>query len=135
MIVKRLGILLLVLMSLVACKPNDTDVKLAAQERWEALISGDLQRAYQFYAHALKKSTTLEKFKKQVRGVGLWKQAEVINADCEKKSDQCFVDIKVTVSMSMQGLVKPVETSDTIRELWVQEGWLNDWRYMDTNNH
>lgn len=120
------------LVSAGACQvTNQSDVSSAAEQRWEALISGNIQKAYQFYSDAFKKTMPIEKFKKQIRGVGLWQQAKVVKTDCDESQKKCHVNVKVTVRMKMKGLVKPVETSSIIQEVWVQEGWFSHWRYMD----
>lgn len=101
-----------------------------AEARWNAMIQGNLDAAYEYYTDAFKESTPLEVFRNQVRGTGLWSRAEVKEVRCGEPGKRCQVDIEVTVAMKMRGLSKPVETSDVIEEVWVKEGWFSDWRYI-----
>ena len=105
-------------------------VKEAAQQRWNALIAGDLQAAYQHYTDAFKETVPYKRFRSQTKGVGLWNKAQVDTIDCDESGKRCHAKVEVTVAMKMRGLPKPVETSDVIHETWVREGVFSDWRYV-----
>lgn len=117
-------------LSLTACGSGETAVKEAAQQRWNALIEGDFQQAYQHYTDAFKETVPLKHFRNQVQGVGLWNKAQVESVNCEASGKQCDAEVKVTVAMKMRGLPKPVETSDVVRETWIKQGVFSDWRYV-----
>ena len=124
------GFMLPLCLSLSACSSGETAVKELAQLRWNALISGDLGAAYQYYTDAFRETVPLQLFRKQTTGVGLWNKAEVAGVQCDESGRRCDAEIKVTVAMKMRGLPKPIETSDTVRETWIKEGVLSDWRYI-----
>lgn len=117
-------------LSLSACGGGEIAVKEAAQLRWNALIDGDFGAAYQYYTETFKSTVSLQSFRKQIIGVGLWSKAQVETVSCDKSGKRCDADVKVTVAMKMRGLPKPVETSDVLRETWVKEGVFSDWRYI-----
>lgn len=115
---------------LTACVSGETTVKQAAQQRWNALLAGDLQQAYQYYTDAFKQTVPYEHFRNSVQGVGLWSKAQVQKVSCDTSGDKCNAEVEVTVAMKMRGLPKPVETSDVIHETWTKEGSFSDWRYV-----
>ncbi len=128
----RLGWLVLVPLccTLTACGSGENAVKEAAQQRWDALLAGNFQGAYQYYTDAFKETVALEHFKNTVQGVGLWNKAQVKSVSCDPSGKHCEADVEVTVAMKMRGLPKPVETSDLVRETWTKEGVFSDWRYV-----
>lgn len=101
-----------------------------SQKRWDALISGNLQIAYQYYSDSYKKTVPYEHFPHKIKGVGLWSKAKVVQVVCEKKGKKCEAEVKVTVAMRMRGLSKPSEVSDTVKETWINSGNFSDWRYV-----
>lgn len=111
-------------------KPSTT-VNDYAQKRWDALIAGNLQIAYQYYSDSFKKTVPYEHFSHKVKGVGLWNKAEVLNVICDKQGTSCEAEVKVTVAMRMRGLDKPLETSNTLKEKWHKDGGFSDWQYVN----
>ena len=127
---KNLFLLCVLAVWAVACTPRENTVSLAAQQRWEALISGTLEQAYQFYTKAFQQATPLTRFRQQIHGTGLWNKAKVENVNCVADTERCTVDVKISVSLRMAGLSEPVETSDVVQETWIRDGWFSDWRYI-----
>ncbi len=115
---------------LAACGSAESVITGYAQQRWDAMINGNLQDAYVYYTDAFKATTPLDVFKHKAQGVGLWSKAQVKQVQCKDAGKRCQVDVEVTVSMKMRGLSKPLETSDVVREMWVKDGWFSDWRYI-----
>jgi len=122
--------LVLISLLLVACDSNETKVKEVAQKRWAALIAGDFGSAYDFYSESYQNTVDLQSFRKNTKGVGLWKKADVQAVDCNQKEKGCQVKVKVTVALKMRGIPQPVETNSILQETWVNEGLLSDWRYV-----
>jgi hypothetical protein len=121
---------LLVAALLAACSPAESVLTDYAQQRWDAMISGDVEGAYAYYTDAFKATTTPAAFRHKASGAGLWSKAQVKKVQCEASGKRCQVDVDVTVSMKMRGLSTPVETSDVVHETWVKDGWFSDWRYV-----
>jgi hypothetical protein len=115
---------------LAACSSAESVLTEYAQQRWDAVIKGDLEQAYEYYTDAFKATTTPAVFRRKVLGTGLWNKAQVQKVQCEASGKRCQVDVEVTVSMKMRGLSKPVETTDLVHETWVKDGWFSDWRYV-----
>ena len=125
-----LGLSGLILASCNITGKPDTIVSDYAQKRWDALIAGNLQTAYQYYTDAYKKSVPYEHFSHKVKGVGLWSKAKVQRVSCNEQATSCEAEIKVTVAMRMRGLDKPLETSDTVKETWRKKDIFSDWQYI-----
>ncbi|WMP18714.1 hypothetical protein [Thiothrix lacustris] len=115
---------------LAACSSAESVITEFAQQRWDAMISGNVTQAYEYYTDAFKATTPLDVFKHKANGVGLWSKAQVKQVQCEASGKRCQVDVDVTVSMKMRGLSKPVDTNDVVHETWVKDGWFSDWRYV-----
>lgn len=127
---KTIGVLLAAGSLLAACGSAESVLTGYAQQRWDAMIKGNLEQAYEYYTDAFKATTPLDVFRHKVQGTGLWNQAKVQKVQCEVPGKRCQVDVEVTVSMKMRGLSKPVESSDVVHETWVKDGWFSDWRYV-----
>ncbi|UJS25725.1 hypothetical protein [Thiothrix winogradskyi] len=115
---------------LAACSPAESVLTGYAQQRWDALIKGDLEHAYEYYTEAFQATTPFDVFKRKTQGAGLWSKAQVQKVQCETSGKRCRVDVEVTVSLKMRGLNQPVESSDVVQETWVKDGWFSDWRYV-----
>lgn len=115
---------------LTACGSAESVLTEYAANRWNALIQGNLEQAYEYYTDTFKATTPLDVFRRKVHGTGLWSKAKVQKVQCEEAGNRCKVDVEVTVSMKMRGLSTPMETSDIVHEVWVKDGWFSDWRYV-----
>ena len=115
---------------LAGCSPAESVLTEYAANRWNALIQGKSEQAYEYYTDAFKATTPLETFKRKTHGTGLWSKAQVQKVQCETSGKRCKVDVEVTVAMKMRGLSKPLESSDIVQETWIKDGWFSDWRYV-----
>ncbi len=115
---------------LAACSPAESVLTGYAQQRWDALIKGNFEQAYEYYTEAFQATTPIDVFKRKTQGAGLWSKAQVQKVQCETSGKRCRVDVEVTVSLKMRGLNQPVESSDVVQETWVKDGWFSDWRYV-----
>lgn len=86
-------------------------VKQRAQARWDAMVAGDLPKAYSYMSPASREVISLEAFRNSVR-LGFWKKAEVTGVTCEK--DAC--DVVVQLTYSYRGST----TQTPARETWVK---------------
>jgi hypothetical protein len=81
-------------------------VEVRASARWDALIKGDLDRAYALLSPASREATTLEQFKNNTRK-GAFREAKVEQVECS--SDACTVKLRVTYDHRlMKGVTTPV---------------------------
>ncbi len=84
-----------------------------AQARWNVLIKGDVEAAYQFLSTGSKAATPVAMYKAKIKP-GLWREAKVGKIDCE--AEICKVVMLVTYdTRRMKGIETPVD------ETWVIE--------------
>ena len=96
--------------------PPEAKQKLVAeraQARWELLIKGDVEGAYQYLSVGSKAGTPLVLYKAKIKP-GLWRQAKVDKIDCE--AEVCKVLMLITYDYKrMKGLETPFP------ETWIIE--------------
>ncbi len=117
----RLLILPLVLL-LAACaiessKP-ETVVAKRAQARWDALIKGDLETAYQFLSPGYRQAMPFDRYERNIHGVGLWQAARVSKVVC-KQPDVCEATVEVDVKLVVPRIQEPIESTNPLYERWV----------------
>jgi hypothetical protein len=90
-----------------------------AQERWEALLAGNLGKAYSFLSPASRQINSLDSYSSSVR-VGFWKKARVERVTCPE-ADLCEVHLVVEY-------VRGSAISTPLLESWAQSG--GQWWYV-----
>jgi hypothetical protein len=84
-----------------------------AQARWQVLMKGDVEGAYQFLSAGSKAATPLEVYKGKIRP-GMWRAAKVDKVDC--KEEICKVITTITFdTRPMKGIQMPFD------ETWIIE--------------
>ena len=94
-------------------------VRDRAQARWQALIKGDLDAAYEYLSPASKAVVPVEAYRRQIR-TGLWRQVRIDSVACE--AELCVVQLQLTYDAPpgrSRGSVQGIETP--ISERWVIE--------------
>ena len=84
-----------------------------AQARWNLLLKGDVDGAYQFLSAGSKGATSLASYKAKIKP-GMWRAAKVDKIDCEREI--CKVMMLITYDSK---LIKGIETP--FDENWVIE--------------
>lgn len=84
-----------------------------AEARWQTLIKGDLNAAYDYLSAGSKATTPLDVYKAKIRP-GMWRQAKVEKVECE--AEACKVDMRITFDHK---LMKGVQTP--LSESWIIE--------------
>ena len=111
-----LGVGLAACASVSVDSPPEAKQKLVAeraQARWELLLKGDVDGAYQYLSVGSKAGTPLALYKAKVKP-GLWRQAKVDKVDCE--AEVCKVWMLVTYDYKrMKGIETPFP------ETWIIE--------------
>ena len=80
-----------------------------AQARWQVLMKGDVEGAYQFLSAGSKAVTSLELYKAKIRP-GMWREAKVEKVECE--AEICKVLMQITYDMRrMRGIQTPLDES------------------------
>lgn len=93
-------------------EPQKIVADLAAA-RWEALIKGDLAKAYNYLSPGTRDVMSLGLYKTRIRG-GNWKKANVDSVTCEQ--DQCKVLMAIEYSYRD---IKSLETR--LEENWLRQ--------------
>ena len=80
-----------------------------AQARWQVLMKGDVEGAYQFLSAGSKAVTSLELYKAKIRP-GMWREAKVDKVECE--AEICKVSMQITYdTRRMRGIQTPLDES------------------------
>jgi hypothetical protein len=118
------GVVAGVLLALAGCAaldrgPPEEVVVKRAQERWDALVKGDVKSAYGYLSPGSRAVMDLASYESSIRR-GFWKAAKVDKAVC---ASQQSCDAHVTIEYEFRG----ARTKTPLRETWIQEGsnwWL-----------
>lgn len=123
--VRRLSLLALVAAGalLSACasfqtKPEDAVTK-RANARWQALLKGDMVKAYTYSASGFRAVVDIEGFKRRTGIAGRWLGARVTNVSCDTPV-RCKVVINLEFSTLIPGFSKD-RMSTHIDETWLFE--------------
>lgn len=93
--------------------PPDKTVRALAQERWNALIAGDVPKVYGYLSPAAREALSLEAFRGAIR-LGFFQKADVVKVECQP--DVCDVQLEVAYAYRGSSIVTPV------RESWIRSG-------------
>jgi predicted small secreted protein len=114
-------LLLATLMSACATtKSPETDIRQRAQARWDALLAGDYDTAYQYYSPGYRSSTSRVDFEISTRLRAVrWTSVEVLESSCE--ADVCTVSTHAgyTVVGALPG-VPEWKSKKKLTERWVR---------------
>jgi uncharacterized protein YchJ len=103
--------------------PAEELVAQRAQMRWDALVAGKVDVAYDYLSPGSKAKLNLSDYKART-GKGLWQGAKVLRADCG--ADVCDVHVMVDFRIRRPGVNVVAETA--VQETWVKEGGV--WWYV-----
>jgi uncharacterized protein YchJ len=94
-------------------------VKQRAQLRWNALVQGDVKKAYEYYGPGTKATLSLAEFSAGMK-MGFWKTVTVDKVECNAP-DRC--EVSTTIEYEHRGM----RVKSPSRETWIREGsewWL-----------
>jgi len=94
-------------------KPAGEIVKERSQARWDLMVKGDLDKAYEYFSPSSRATMSLAGFKSRVK-VGFWKAVKVDKVECSS-ADRC--EVTVTISYDYRGM--RVDTPH--RETWIRD--------------
>lgn len=117
------GVMLVAALGSSGCASLQTDpptrVRQLATERWQALLAGKYEKAYEMAVPSYRKIKSLDYYRLNTMAVPVkWKSAEVVRADCEEK--RCKVTVRVTSELRMPGRFKG-DLDSALEETWVLE--------------
>lgn len=106
-----------------AVKPAASDAEIVrqrAQERWDALVGGDVNKAYGFLSPGTRLANSLSAYSASVRP-GLWKKVVVERVECPE-ADVCDAHLLVEYAYRGSRIATPM------KESWVRSG--GEWWYV-----
>ena len=111
----------------VAAGEQEDAVSKRSMERWNAQIEGRLDDAYTYYSPATRLYKTLATYKRETKGVGLWKKATIDNAVCETKG-RCILNVSVDMFIQHPSFPGGMPTVGKVKETWLNRD--GQWWYM-----
>ena len=95
-----------------AAETTTQKVLSRAQQRWDALVKSDIDRAYGFISPAGRSAMSVERYRPRVSAGG-WRGAIAKDASCD--AETC--DVTVLIDITVVG----VKTSVPVKETWILE--------------
>lgn len=94
-----------------------------AQSRWDALMKGDFEAAYNLMSPASRAVVTLDNFRRK-QSVVNWKAANVRKVVCSA-DDLCAVQVDMKYSYKVRSIGAAVENTQVLAETWrnTAGGW------------
>jgi hypothetical protein len=111
--------------AMVACasldpRPAEEIVTARAQQRWDALVRGDISAAYEFFSPGSRAVTTVGDYAASIRS-GFWKVAQVTKVECTNP-ESCDVHLAIEYDFRGSRIRTP------LKETWIKEG--SSWWYV-----
>jgi hypothetical protein len=108
---------------LAACASLQTKPEVSVTERantrWQALLKGDMAKAYTYSSPGFRAVVNLDGFKGRTGIAGRWHAAQVVNVTCDTP-ERCKAVIKLEFSALIPGRAKDRITTH-IDETWLLE--------------
>jgi len=120
------------LMSACATTGPGSTVAKRAQDRWDALLAGDFENAYQFYSPGFRSSHSRSDFEVSMRLRKVqYRGAQYASEECEAERCKLSFNVQYQVASPVPGL-DTWESKTTLDETWVktQGQW---WYVPDTD--
>jgi len=95
-------------------KTDEEIVQQKAQQRLDALLATDFEKAYSYASPAYRNSVSLNRHKPKVLGAGMWTKGEIQSVTCE--IDYCDVVSKIHYRSPQIRAELPTE----IRNRWIK---------------
>lgn len=105
---------------------EEQTVMKRAQERWDALLARDFDRAWTYLTPAEREKVSLQDYKNRFGAAGAWKGARVRNAKCV--TGRCAAFVNLTIAVSAPGFASMPPEVSGFDEEWVLED--GQWWYL-----
>jgi hypothetical protein len=106
-------------------KTDDEIVALRAEQRWKALIEGDIERAYGYLSPGYRQITSYDRYRRRIHGVGVWKEVKIESTEC--KPERCKVGAMVSATFMHPRMKHPFDTQELMQESWVYDSSSRNW--------
>jgi hypothetical protein len=134
-IVKCIAVAVLVLL-MAACsepvRPPEEIVTERAQARWDAMVAGEFERAWEYYSPGFREKTEPALFDVQMSQRPIrWDSAEVIGVDCAEEA-RCEITARIGyTAVGAPGQLAGMQNERSAQETWIR---LDDqWWYATPN--
>jgi len=122
---------LLLLSACVTTTRSEDNIEKRAMGRWDALLSEDVEAAYEYLSPGYRSSVSLAQYYRTLSLTKVrWTGANYIESDCEETVCNVKISLDFTIYGALPG-VKSFESKQTIKESWVQ---VNDSWYLVPKN-
>ncbi len=102
-------------------------LKERAEARWDALIKGDIEKAYAYTSPEYRSVVSLQQYMGKYGRVINWRMAQVANVSYDE-STVATVSVEVTYRVGFPGLGgESIETQKAISEKWIYKD--REWWY------
>lgn len=131
MAISMAGLACVIALSLTGCatlQPEDSEqwrasqrpvLKTQAEARWDALIKGDIEKAYLFTTPDYRAVVSLQQYKGKYGRVVDWRMANVVNVSYDDLT-VATVSVEVSYRVSLPGTGgELIETQKAISEKWI----------------
>lgn len=105
--------------------PEDL-VRERAQARWQALLAGDYERAYQFLSPGSRSVVSLDRFRGRHGNTVTWKSAEVFKVECGQP-ERCVATITIVYQPLLARGSSIGSSQTSVDEVWILDSgqwWL-----------
>ena len=100
----------------------EVEVRERAAQRWQALIAGKYEDAYNLLAPGVRALESYKNYRSRIGGGVSWTAAEVVRVDCNEKQDNCTATVRVESKALMPGgSVKVVPLTSHLDETWIRQ--------------
>lgn len=98
-------------------------VRDRATQRWQALIAGRYEDAYDMLAPAVRAVQPLQAYRSSIGGDTTWVNAEVLRVNCNDVADKCIAVVRVETRVLFPGMSRG--RRQTLRthmdEVWIRQ--------------
>ena len=119
---RQLAALVLVLLSGCAAMPGGGGGSVGdrAQQRWDALLAGNVKKAYGFLSPGYRSKETLEEYQRKIVYQRVrWTSADYIESDCSENTCKVQINVGYKVAGALPG-VKVYVGKRMVTENWIE---------------
>jgi hypothetical protein len=110
---------LLLLSACATSMKSGGNIEKRAMGRWDALLSADVETAYEYLSPGYRSSVSLTQYHRSLLLSKVnWTGAKYIESDCEETVCSVKISLDFTVYGALPG-VSSIESKQTIKESWV----------------
>ena len=119
---------LLLLSACATTMKAESGVEERAKQRWELLLSGDLDGAYEYLSPGYRSSVSSLQYQRSLLLMRIsWTGAEYIESECEEITCKVKISLGYALHGALPG-VKKFEGKQTVEESWLLVD--GDWYYV-----